>query len=624
MKKINDKNKVKNKRVRSWFHSGNFIGLDIQSVIMAVLTTVTIITTVVMGMLIYNRFKISSKETSISGTESIIDSIVDKMDSDLLNIRQISNAANYNIIQQYDVSSQSFNRQFSLLYEMNSDKIQSMTLYDNSGNLIASEPITSTKANIDVKTQNWFCMATSEIENIHFSIPHVQNLFEDDAFKYYWVVSLSRSVDINDGEKPLSGVLLVDMKYSIIEEILERINNSTNGIYYYLCDANGDIIYHPRRAEINRGFFKENNNEISKYEDGVYELKFNGQKENYVISTISYTGWRVVGVIPKKVQTLSIKQFRYYLISTVIILVMMLLEVNRIISRKISRPILNLNESVKAYEAGGKNEIYIGGSSEIRHLGYSVQKSYEQIEDLMQEIIRQQNQRRKSEMDALQSQINPHFLYNTLESITWMVEANKNKEAVFMISELAKLLRISLSKGRTIIKISDEIQHSRSYMNIQMSRYKERFKIDFEIDEEINDFCIVKLVIQPLLENAIYYGVGNMDIDDDGKIIVKGKKSDDDIFITVEDNGMGMREKEVENILKNNNKTPKHGSGVGVTNVNSRIKLMFGEEYGLNVESEADEGTKVTIHIPAIPYTESNRMILEKENVGRKFENEQK
>lgn len=128
-----------------------------------------------------------------------------------------------------------------------------------------------------------------------------------------------------------------------------------------------------------------------------------------------------------------------------------------------------------------------------------MRKSYEQIEELMQEIIRQQTELRKSEMDALQSQINPHFLYNTLESITWMVEANKNKEAVFMISELAKLLRISLSKGRTIIKISDEIQHSRSYMNIQMARYKERFKIRFEIDDEINDYCIVKLVIQPLL-----------------------------------------------------------------------------------------------------------------------------
>ena len=293
------------------------------------------------------------------------------------------------------------------------------------------------------------------------------------------------------------------------------------------------------------------------------------------------------------------------------VLMMMLLEGNRLISRKISKPIRKLDESVKTYEAGGKPDIYIGGSSEIRHLGYSVQRSYERIETLMEEIIRQQNERRKSELDALQSQINPHFLYNTLESITWMIEAQKNEEAVIMISELAKLLRVSLSRGKTIIPVKDELQHSRSYMNIQLVRYKERFQMEFQTDKEIEDYCIVKLVIQPILENAIYYGVGNMDEDDEGKITVRGEKKEDDIYIIIEDNGMGMRKEVLENILKDNNKVPKHGSGVGVINVHSRIQLMFGEQYGLEIYSEPDEGTRVVIHIPAIPYTKENAEQLE-------------
>ncbi len=619
IKKAGEKNKKSG--IRS-FREGT-VRFDIQSIIMAVLTTLTIITTIIMGLLIYNRFKISAEETSVSGAEDIIDSVVDKIDGDLLDIRQISNVASYNIVQQYDVSDQMLNKEFSLLYEINSDKIQSMALYDTSGKLIAAEPVASEKKNAHVKQQDWFSNATDEIENIHFSTPHIQNLFTDGAYKYYSVVSLSRSVDINDGETPVSGVLLIDMKYSIIEETLDRINEGTNGIYYYLCNSNGELIYHPRKVEIDRGIISEDSTKIAGYEDGTYELNINGSRANYIISSIAYTGWKVVGVVPDKIQTISINKFRYYVIITIIFLIMMLLVVNKIVSGKISRPILNLNDSVKSYEAGGKNRIYIGGSSEIRDLGYSVQKSYEQIEDLMKEIIRQQNERRKSEMDALQSQINPHFLYNTLESITWMVEAGKNKEAVFMISELAKLLRISLSKGRTIIKISDELQHSKSYMNIQMVRYKERFKIRFDVDDEINDYCIVKLVIQPILENAIYYGVGDIDIDD-GEIVVTGKKIKDDIFITVEDNGMGMREEVVENILKDNNKTPKHGSGVGVINVHSRIKLMFGDQYGLSVESEADEGTKVTIHIPAIPFNEENRKNLENQNIGRNDENEKK
>ena len=398
---------------------------------------------------------------------------------------------------------------------------------------------------------------------------------------------------------------------------MKAINEDSNEVYYYLCNREGKIIYHPRRTEIDRGLISEDVGKVAMLEDGTYELKLNGKSGNVVVGSIAYTGWKIIGVVPDTVQTINIKKFRYYIITTAIVLLMMILEVNRIITKKISRPILKLNESVKAYEAGEKPDIYVGGSSEIRHLGYSVQKSYEQIEELMEEIIRQQNQRRKSEMDALQSQINPHFLYNTLESITWMVEAHKNTDAVFMISELAKLLRISLSKGRTIIKISDEIQHSRSYMNIQKVRYKERFKTEFIIDEEVNDYCIVKLVVQPILENAIYYGVGNMDEDDGGKITVRGEKKDDDIYITVEDNGMGMSEEVVDNILSDNEKVPKHGSGVGLINVHNRIQLMFGSQYGLQVYSEPDEGTRIVIHIPAIPYNDQNRVELEKQKYGK-------
>ena len=137
-----------------------------------------------------------------------------------------------------------------------------------------------------------------------------------------------------------------------------------------------------------------------------------------------------------------------------------------------------------------------------------------------------------------------------------MIEAQKNEEAVIMISELAKLLRVSLSRGKTIIPVKDELQHSRSYMNIQLVRYKERFQMEFQTDKEIEDYCIVKLVIQPILENAIYYGVGNMDEDDEGKITVRGEKKEDDIYIIIEDNGMGMRKEVLENILKDNNKGP--------------------------------------------------------------------
>lgn len=595
-----------------------FAKFNIQSIILSVLMTLSLVTVTVMGFLLYHRFKLASDKSAVANAEMTVESTIDRLNSSLLDLRQISDAANYNIVQEYDISSQEFTRQFSMLYETNVDKIQSLALYGYDGMLIESEPVATVKDNVKVADQKWYQDARSEIENIHFSTPHVQNLFDDGTFRYHRVVSLSRSVDINDGSTSGSGVLLVDMKYSVLEDMLERINETSSGIYYYLCSRDGEIIYHPRWTEINRGLFKEKNNKAASYEDGIYEMKTDGQKENIVVGSVAYTGWKLIGVVPESVQETSINKFRYYIITTILILVMMLLQVNRFISRKISRPIRELDESVKAYEAGAMPDIYIGGSAEIRHLGYSVQKSYEQIEALMKEIIQQQTERRKSELDALQSQINPHFLYNTLESITWMIEAQRNKEAVVMISELAKLLRVSLSRGKTIISIGDELQHSRSYMNIQRVRYKERFKVEFLIDEEIKNYCIVKLVIQPLLENAIYYGVGNMDEDDDGQILIRGEKKDEDIYISIEDNGMGMPEDIRSNILTDNSKVPKHGSGVGVINVHSRISLMFGPEYGLEVYSELDEGTKVVIHIPAIPYTKENAEQLEKQTYGQR------
>ena len=406
----------------------------------------------------------------------------------------------------------------------------------------------------------------------------------------------------------------MDMDYSGISRMMNQINTSNNGQYYYLCDSNGEIIYHPRQIQISDGICQESSQWAADCKDGVYEERFEGERRKVVVNTISYTGWKLVGVIPYEAFTHGMLNVKYFVAILMLLTIMMLVIISRVVSARISSPILKLNESVKEYEAGEKPEIYTGGSMEIRHLGHSIQNSYEQIERLMKEIVKEQDERRKSEMDALQSQINPHFLYNALESLTWMVEAEKNDEAVFMISQLAKLFRISLSKGRTVIPIKDELQHAESYMNIQKIRYKNKFSVDFQVDPALYEYCTVKLILQPILENAINYGVREMD--DCGEIVVRGKMEAGNLILSVEDNGLGMSEEEVEFVLTDSNRIHKHGSGVGLVNVNNRIKILFGKEYGLLVESEPDEGTRVSIRIPAVPYTEENRKILEK---GRIF-----
>lgn len=159
---------------------------NIQSIIMSVLMAITLVTIVTMGFLLYQRFKLAIDKMAVSNTEATVESTVDRVNSDLLDIRQIFDAANYNIVQEFDISSEKFAEQFSLLYEVNSDKIESLALYGNEGRLIASEPVAVEKENIDVKGQDWYKNAESAIENVHFSIPHIQNLYEDGLYRYHW------------------------------------------------------------------------------------------------------------------------------------------------------------------------------------------------------------------------------------------------------------------------------------------------------------------------------------------------------------------------------------------------------------------------------------------------------
>ena len=583
-----------------------------QSVIMLVFSVISISIMLILGIVMYLRFSASSRQEMIQGTQKLMEQAGENLEDYLIGMRQISDALYYNVIKENDFSDQDkeIQRGMSLLYAANRDRLKSIAIYNQYGSLMAAEPVASQKEDPDVTRQDWYVQAVSEMENMHFSTPHIQNLFDDDAFRYYWVISLSRVVELTNYGEPQSGVLLVDMDYSGISRMMKQINAPANGAYYYLCDGNGRIIYHMRQIQISNGLFRENSRAAAAHRDGVYDEVFEGERRKVIVNTISYTGWKLVGVIPYSVFTSGTFDTRYFIVMLMLLMAMMLGAGNRVVSVRISSPILKLNTSVIEYEAGEKPEIYIGGSMEIRHLGHSIQQSYEQIDMLMRKIVLEQTERRKSELEALQSQIHPHFLYNTLDSITWMIEGEKNDEAVFMISQLAKLFRISLSKGRTVIRIEDELQHAVSYMNILKVRYKNSFSISFDVAPELLSCCTVKLILQPLLENAIHYGVVGMD--DCGEIVVTGRVSGKMAVLAVTDNGIGMSAEEVSCLLTDSGRVHGHGSGVGLVNVNNRIQILFGKEYGLVIESEPDEGTTVSIHMPLIPYTEENRKILEK------------
>ncbi len=582
---------------------------DIQSILMVAFTLSTLLIVSVLGLSIYARFSAESREAAAESTDHIMNVAKSSLEDDLYYMREVSDALYYNTIRETDISDSAISLQMNLLYEANKDRIVSISLFDKNGLLIAGSPLSTVKDNVKISDCDWFLNAVQHKEAYYFSAPHIENIFEDMSPNYHRVISISRAVDLTDGGLPEAGVLLIDMDYSRLYDGFSETNFSGKQ-YFYLCDGSGNILYHPQSMAIIHGFFKENAKEEAALPDGRYELTYEGGRRDVTVASIAYTGWKLISVTPESSAFIGSTNGRYFLLIALLLTAMALIVINRLVAFRISRPITRLDRSVKAYEAGEKYpDIYTGGSDEIRHLGASIKKSYAEIEELMTSIVHEQEEKRHSELAALQSQINPHFLYNTLDSITWMVEGGRSDEAVAMISELARLLRISLSKGKNIISLEDEFAHAQSYMNIQKVRYKDRFTADIHLPKELENFCTIKLIIQPILENAIYYGVSEMD--GDGEIRVTAEKQGKDILISVSDNGVGMTPETAAKVLLPEAHIVKHGNGVGLVNVDTRLRILFGEAYGVSIESEPDEGTRVLIRFPAIEFSEENRKALE-------------
>lgn len=563
-----------------------------------------------LGVTLYQQFTKKAENLTVENSRQLLNQTTINLEDYLRNMRRISDAMYYTVIKNTDLGSETLEDSMTLLYEANKDKLVSVACYTNDGELVAASPIGTEKKDIHVTSQEWFLNAVGELENFHFSTPHVQDLFDDPSYRYYWVVSLSRTVELTRNGVSMLGVLLVDMNYSSIEQLLEKANTDTSGDYVYLMAPDGEIIYHPKQDLIHMGLYQENSLKAAEYEDTTVEETFQGEKRLVTVKTISYTGWKLISVVPMKSFTMGMTGMRNLVALLVALTVLAAVLLNQMVSARISKPLRRLNDSVKEWESGNMDpDIYIGGSMEVEHLGKTLRSTVAQIRQLMDDIVVEQEAKRKSELDALQSQINPHFLYNTLDSIVWMITGERYDDAVFMITQLASLFRISLSRGKTVIKIEDEIKHAQNYMNIQKIRYKNSFEVDFEIEKEILDGCTVKLVLQPLLENAIYYGMEFMD--GEGEIHVRGYRRGDDVYLEVEDNGLGMPEEEAAELLNGEERPHKHGSGVGLINVHSRLRLRFGDEYGLIIHSCPDEGMRIQIHIPYVAYTSENQRVLE-------------
>lgn len=470
------------------------------------------------------------------------------------------------------------------------DDIYCVMIYDMRGNLLSDGNNDGEKVKDNPTNLSFDRSVYSDLtDGYAITQPHVNTLYEN---KYPWVVTIAKKEYSNLFSQQV--FVAIDFKFSSIAKYIDKVSIGQRG-YCYIINSKGEIIYHPQQQMIFSGLKKENTDEILSLADGIHRKKDN----IYNISSLTSCSWKIVGVSFNDEITQAVKnQVIIGSAFAVLFSLFISIVIYFLLSRTVTRPVRRLVASMQKFEKQAESFEYRTDMSnvvEFQTLSASFEHMVIMIQSLMEKVHNEEIILRKTELKALQAQINPHFLYNTLDSIQWMCEQDNSKDAVKMVGALAKLFRISISHGNEFITISDELKHAESYLIIQSYRYKNQFTYSFDVDKNVLGYMCNKITIQPFIENAIYHGLDRMV--DEGEIKIIAEQRGRDIVIIVKDNGLGMTEEQCRTILQ---KDRSDSRGIGVKNVNDRLKIYFGEEYGITIDSELDVGTTVTIKIPKI------------------------
>lgn len=470
------------------------------------------------------------------------------------------------------------------------DDIYCVSVYDMQGNVLSNGNDTDENIKDGLTDLSFDKSVYSNLKDGYaISQPHVNTLYQN---KYPWVVTIAKKEYSNLFSQQV--FVAIDFRFSSIAKYIDKVSIGQRG-YCYIVNSKGQIIYHPQQQILFSGLKEENTFEISELSDGIHRKKDN----IYNISSLDSCNWKIVGVSFNDEITQAVKsQVVVGLIFALFFSAFMSAVIYFLLSRTVTRPVRRLVASMQKFEKQAETFEYkadMSNVAEFQTLSTSFEHMVLMIQSLVEKVHNEEIVLRKTELKALQAQINPHFLYNTLDSIQWMCEQDNSKDAVKMVGALAKLFRISISHGNEFITISDELKHAESYLIIQSYRYKNQFTYSFDVDKSVLDCMCNKITIQPFIENAIYHGLDRMVDEGEIKIIVERRGKD--IAIIVKDNGLGMTEEQCKAVLQKGRSDSK---GIGVKNVDDRLKIYFGEEYGITIDSELDVGTTVTIKIPKI------------------------
>jgi two-component system, sensor histidine kinase YesM len=488
-----------------------------------------------------------------------------------------------------------YNRLIEILNSMqNSREIYGIRLYVNSKYLYAGDGnkiISEAKAS----SEKWYKEALERGGGIYWRSTYEYD-FKDLREKQN-LISIVRSINSGGFNGPHLGIISLDILERSIYEIVSQVG-ITESSEVFLVNNEGIIISSAGDKKLGVDISKEKYFwSIKEKNEGYERIKLGKETSIVYHKAIENTDWTLVSLIPVKEILKGSDQISRYMLLLTLLVSVAAISAAYYISGSITKRIRYLIKNMKKIEEDNWDvSITVDSTDEIGILQKNFNRMIDNIKRLIKEKYQAEIYKKNAELRALQAQINPHFLYNTLDMLCWMAMKYGAEDIVDIVGSLAKFFRLSLSNGKDIVSMEDEVTHVKMYMDIQSKRFNGDIEGIIDIQEDMYSNATVKLILQPLVENAIIHGIQESE-SKKGYVKITGKLDNNLIFLSVEDNGMGM-----DDITLNKLLTRDKGGGYGIKNVNERIKLYFGEQYGLTYQSEIGKGTIVNVTFPALPY----------------------
>jgi two-component system, sensor histidine kinase YesM len=506
-------------------------------------------------------------------------------------INSVIETANYIQFASFDLDVGVDSRRLAELYAANADikkDVVSIFLFDARGRLLVGPALDFSAVNA-VARRRWFTLARDIKEIYHFTYeqePSIAGNRDDD------IISVSKSIEYIRNGRAADGILLIELNKDSITDLARKTNLGVGG-HLLILDERGNLLYSsesPLTPRTDESLALAKGMHLGGVRAGI------GRVNMYLyVNTLIQTRWRIVTVGNVDEINGAMRRLAGILVAIFIVAVAVSAMVAGVISLRVSRPITELKKVMLHIEEGDFSvPVDVTGQKEIVLLSHSFNSMVLKVRDLMARLVDEQREKRKTELRALQNQINPHFLYNTLDSIVWLAENQRTKDVITTVVALARLFRISISKGETFIRVQDEISHVRNYLTIQGIRYADKFTWTLDFQQEMVDLKVMKLILQPLVENAIQHGIG----DEEGHIAITGKIAEGFLVFRVTNSGYGIPDSKITEMYETMRGSAEHPS-VGIRNVYQRLKLYYGERADIRIESVPDEETTVTLFIPA-------------------------